>query len=306
MEQTANANIIPKYHIGCPMWANKDWLGRLFTQKAKPKDYLRQYAAVLNTVEGNHTFYGLPKSEQFVRWKQETPANFKFCFKFPKTISHVYKLHNVEQYATQFLKNLQPITDRIGVLFLQLPPSFNKSGMRRLERFITNLPHDFEYAVELRHRDFFDNDKIENALNLLLQTHGINRALFDTQTLHNIDSRAASILAAQRKKPNMPQRLLATGKHPFVRYVGYAQPEQNEADLLPIAQSLAQWIREGRQPFVFMHTPGDQYAPELCRFFHGLLKAEMSANKHEKTIDVGDFPLFANERQANSEQLSLF
>lgn len=294
-------SLLQNYYLGCPIWANKDWTGTLFAPKAKPKDYLKQYARVFNTVEGSNTFYALPGTEQVLRWKSDTPTHFRFSFKLPQTITHVYKLRHVQQELTRFFMAMEPLLERIGMFFIQLPPTFNKKSLPALAAFIKELPHDLTYALEVRHLDFYQNDDTETALNSLLQQSGINRALFDTATLHALPPADAHIVAAQRKKTKMPPRLLATAQNPFLRFVGHALPQQNAQRLTQIAQTAAQWLAEGKHPYLFMHTPGDEFAPQTCRFFHQLLLQCRPATP------VGSIAPFAGEQSSEpNEQMSLF
>lgn len=292
---------LQNYYLGCPIWANKDWVGTLFTLKAKPKDYLRQYARVFNTVEGSNTFYALPSAEQILRWKSDTPTYFRFSFKLPKTITHVYKLRHVQQELSRFFTVMEPLFERIGVFFVQLPPTFNQKSLSVLAAFLKQLPQDLTYALEVRHLDFYQNNDAETALNTLLHQNGINRALFDTATLHALPATDAHTLEAQRKKPKMPPRLLATAQNPFLRFVGHALPQQNTLRLTEIAQTTAQWLSEGKRPYLFMHTPGDEFAPQTCRYFHELLQ-----NCHPY-VPIGQIAPFANEQhQTPNEQMKLF
>ena len=294
--------MLQHYQLGCPIWGNKDWTGVFFTNKAKTKDYLRQYAKVFNTVEGNNTFYGLPKPEVVLRWKNDTSNDFRFCFKFPRTISHDYKLKNVAAETTAFFKALEPLHERIGILFLQLPPSFNKRGLKAMEAFFEQLPPDFNYAVEVRHLDYFDNNTTEQRFTELLTKHGINWAMFDTMTLQNIQSTDAGIVAAQRKKPKMPARLISTANNPLLRFAGYPTVAPNQERLETLTDTVAGWIDESKQPFVFMHAaPSDFYAPHLCRHFHQLLAQKV------KKKDIGTLPTWPFENESSlPEQLSLF
>ena len=34
------------YHLGCPVWSYRDWIGKLFTASSVSSDFLRQYSAV--------------------------------------------------------------------------------------------------------------------------------------------------------------------------------------------------------------------------------------------------------------------
>ena len=105
---------------GCPEWANADWCGALFPAQAKSGDFLRHYASVFNTVEGNTTFYALPRPQTIQRWRELTPVGFRFCFKFPKRISHEHRLRNVREELANVFRTFTPLAERLGPLFLQL------------------------------------------------------------------------------------------------------------------------------------------------------------------------------------------
>ena len=85
------------YFLGCPEWSRPEWKGSLLPTRTRPADFLAGYARVFNTVEGNTTFYALPRSDVVERWKESTPSDFRFCFKFPRSISHDRKLENTNR-----------------------------------------------------------------------------------------------------------------------------------------------------------------------------------------------------------------
>ena len=292
---------IEKYYLGCPIWANKDWQGTLFEQKTKSKDFLRQYAQVFNSVEGSSTFYVLPSLQMLTKWNEDTPAYFRFTFKFPREITHQRHLRNVAGETYQFFKTMQPISHKVGSFFLQLPPSFDARYLQNLAQFLPTLSKDFNYAVEVSHLDFFTNKENQNRLNDLLEKHDIDRAIFDTVVLHHIkktDNQELRI--AQAKKPKMPRHLIATAQQPFLRYVGYQKAAENRVALQPIVKEVAQYIAENREPYVFMHTAGDRFAPELCQLFHELLQDALPS------ISLGKMPAFLGEKEKKTGQINLF
>ena len=61
-------------------------------------------------------------------------------------------------------------------------------------------------------------------------------------------------------------------------------------------QQVAEWIRDGRQPFVFTHTPDDRFAPEMAAQFH------LALQRFIKGLE--DLPLWPGRQQAR--QLGLF
>jgi len=290
-----------QYHLGCPLWSNKRWISELFTADAKPADFLKQYSSVFNTVEGNTTFYALPKPTTVAKWREETPPGFRFCFKFPKAVSHQLRLQNAEKEANDFLKLLAPLGERLGPFFLQLPPSFDITALPMLENFIKSLPADFTYAVEARHPDFFNAMVAEEKFNDLLQSRKIGRVVFDTRGLHaaEVPDDDVDTLDAKRRKPKVPVRFIATNQYPFVRFVGHPIIENNEFNLWQWASAVVKWLAEGKEPFIFMHAPDDFCAPQLARYFHSLVE--------KLSKDAGQLPLWPREKERTLEtQLKLF
>ena len=287
---------IERYFLGCPIWGNRAWVGELFAPEAKQTDFLRQYASVFNTVEGNTTFYGLPTAKTAARWLADTSKGFRFALKFPRAISHGKRLRNAEPETAAFMDLLATLQDRIGPSFLQLPPSFGPMDLPALDEYLVALPAAFHYAVEIRHGLFFA--QAEDELNAVLKSHRANRVVFDTRGLHSASTDDRAGREAQRKKPKVPVRFVATGRFPFVRYVGHPEVRENLPLLAEWAPVVAGWIREGRTPFVFFHAPDDFYAPQLARHFHRLL------SRH---INVGEMPPWPAEQITEAPaQMALF
>lgn len=290
---------IKSYFLGCPIWSNRDWVGSLYSRRAKPADFLGEYSSVFNTIEGGNTFYGLPRTETIELWRQTIPAEFRFCFKFPQTISHEKQLRDVWREVDTFLDALLPLHDQIGQLFLQLPPTFAPDQLGDLDVFLRGLPCDYHYAVEVRHPAFSAGTGADRGLNHMLRHHHANRAYFQTETLHSIESADSSIREAQQKKPNLTTILKATGQRPFVRFCGHNQVAPNRPALTKLARTTAQWLKKGRTPFIFLHTPDDREVPALCRLFHQLLDKAV-----DDRIDIGELPPFHGESEP--VQLTLF
>jgi uncharacterized protein YecE (DUF72 family) len=255
-------------YLGCPVWGLKHWVGNFFPPKSKQRDFLSLYSRRLNTVEGNTTFYSLPRPETLDRWIAETPAEFKFCFKFPKTISHQLRLRNAKDETKHFVDCLTRLGDRAGPSFLQLPPNFSVSNLRSLTLYLDTLPREFRYAVEVRHADFFAEPG-ESQLDDVLRQRNAARCVFDTRGLRRADpSLNKATREAQERKPNVPVRFTRTASFAFVRFVGHPQLSEN-ADLLDEwVGHVADWLKAGDDVFFFCHVPEDRDAPLLCRDIH--------------------------------------
>lgn len=266
--------------LGLPQWSHPAWPGQLLGQGAKPAEHLAHYARVFNTVEGNTTFYALPTQETVRRWRAAVPDGFRFAFKFPQTISHQSDLVSADRQVTDFIALLEPLHDTLGLLKLQLPARFGPDGLPRLQAFLQRLPKDFCYGLEVRHPDFFAKGEAERALNRMLMEQGVNRIMLDSRPLFSVPAtlaaRSAAMIDAQGKKPRLPVHLLATANSPVVRLIGLPQPEDNHPFLPSWLPHWQQWLAEGKDLYLFVHTADNALAPDLARQISRLLGQEMA------------------------------
>ena len=145
-------------YIGLPQWSHPKWVRLGITS-------LEEYARHFNCVEGNTTLYALPKPEVVLRWREQTTDDFRFCFKFPATISHQAALRHCDDLVTEFLTRMSPLAPRIGQYWLQLPATFGPRELPALWHFLDSLPGEFNYGVEVRHPQFFAKGEEEQTLN---------------------------------------------------------------------------------------------------------------------------------------------
>jgi uncharacterized protein YecE (DUF72 family) len=272
--------------VGCPVWAHAPWVGRFFTASARREDFLPQYASVFGTAEGNATFYGLPSAATVARWAEEAPADFRFCFKLPKAISHEARLEGEGAgdglLAREFFSRLAPLGARRGPVMLQLHASFGPERLGALREWLarakgaaTGFGEAPTVAVEVRHAEFFRGGAAEDDLHEALAAAGAERCVFDTTGLFSAKLAPGDEAArdAVRKKPRVPRRAVALGRYPVIRYVGDPALEKNDAALDAWAATLARWFDQGREPFFFAHHPDDVFAPELGRRMQARLHA---------------------------------
>jgi uncharacterized protein YecE (DUF72 family) len=260
-------------YLGCPVWGLRQWVGNFFPAGAKPRDFLTLYGRRLNTVEGNTTFYAVPAADTLARWRDETPPGFKFCLKFPKTITHQKRLRAAQEETEQFLDCLAQLGDRCGPAFLQLPPNF--SNLSSLAAYLASLPSDFRYAVEVRHPGFFAAPA-EAEMDEVLKARGMARLLFDVRGLRSAAPVDEATLTAQRRKPDVPVRYTRTTSFAFVRFIGHPKLRENAALLDEWAERAAAWLRDGDDVFFFLHSPTDVLSPALARDLHTRLAARLT------------------------------
>ena len=269
-------------HMGLPMWYLPDWRGGLLGADAQSGTALWDYSQVFDSVEGNTTFYGLPDASRLSNWWQQVPDDFRFCFKLPRDITHVGDpVAAIQSLAgKEFEDFLRAIADlgghKLGVLMVQLPERVAVTSEDMLWRLFDAVLSMTEHclgsrwsgslAVECRHRSFFMKDEAETDFLRGLADRKMDRVIFDSRGLQMDRTKTEPVLDAQRKKPNMPVHAVATGRHPVVRFIGHSDWQQNIQGLQQWHRKLTQWQQEGRQPFVFWHTVGNQDVPGFHRW----------------------------------------
>ncbi len=213
-------------------------------------------------MEGNTTLYALPKAEIVERWKAQTTDAFRFCFKFPATISHQAALRHCDELTQEFFSRMAPLAGRIGQYWLQLPAAFGPRDMPALWAFLDALPKEFTYGVEVRHQEFFAKGEAEQALNRGLHQRGVNRVILDSRPVHSAKPHSEAVRDAQRKKPIVPVHALVTAKNPLVRFIGSDEMEQNVSFFQDWLKKLPGW-EQTTTPYLFLHTPDIAQAPEI-------------------------------------------
>ncbi|HSR98309.1 MAG TPA: DUF72 domain-containing protein [Kofleriaceae bacterium] len=269
------------YYLGCPGWGVKTWVGRLFPTATRPTEFLERYAQVFNTVEGNTTFYALPTADIVERWRDQVPADFRFCFKFPREVSHDKLLIDCAAEVQTFLDRVAPLGAKLGTLFLQLPPRFDGPQLPRLRAFLAALPGGLRYAVELRHDAFFRDGREQTDALALLRERGVDLVTMDTRGVHS--GKSLALAEVRARKPNLPVLVRSTADRPIVRCVPHEDFAAAHAFVEPWARQVARWIGEGKRPYFFMHAPDDTFAPENAYAFHAMVR---------RHLDVGELPLW--------------
>lgn len=277
----------PLLRVGCPMWANRDWVGPYFPLDTPTGSELEVYTSWCNTVEGNTTFYAQPTPQAVQRWISQTPDSFQFCFKLPKHITHDRRLRNTADGLGEFLDLVEPLGQRLGPIQIQLPASFGPADVPVLQDFLSEVPRSFDWAVEVRHLSFFAGGEYERPLNDLLATQGINRVILDSRALFASPPVTPVEIETWEAKPRVPVRPVATAQQPLVRLIGQTNLDASLEHWQPWVAKVSEWLRAGLEPHVFTHTPDNRQAPELARRFWDLVASEVDNLTKPPTQLVG-------------------
>jgi uncharacterized protein YecE (DUF72 family) len=134
----------------------------------EPGSHLYHYSRTLRCVEINSSFYRPHRLSTWARWASETPADFRFSIKAPKTITHEARLCNVEVLLKAFLEQIEFLQEKAGPILFQFPPSyeFESASARGFLALLRTL-YQGEVALEPRHATWFTaevDDLLKNYL----------------------------------------------------------------------------------------------------------------------------------------------
>ena len=252
------------------MWSLKAWQGRFAGRALGAGERLRAYAGWCNAVEGNTTFYATPPRDTVASWAAQTDPSFRFVVKLPRTVTHEQRLAGGD--LAGFWQAMEPLGPRAHAFWIQLPGSFGPGDLGVLSGFLRRLPTNFPYAVEVRHPGFFEQP---GPLEAVLEKAGVEWVPFDTTAFFARPPTSAAEREAWTNKPRMPLRTKALTGRPIVRYLGRDDPAATVDGWQRWVEVAAGWLREGRSPTVFVHTPDNADTPALARRFHDEVRARV-------------------------------
>ncbi len=254
-----------EWYLGTMGYGYKDWLGVFYPPGLASNKHLAYYSRRFNAVEMDTTYYGTPRRDTVVRWRQQTPPGFKFCPKTPQKITHELKLLHAEELMAEFVETMQALQDRLGAILIQLPPDFGLEGWEILGNFLKNLLPGFDYAVEFRNRSW-DRDETRR----LLGDHSISWV----STEYII----------------MPHRLHCTADFVYVRWLGrHGQFEFKNRVQKDVQPSLRNWREQilslGEKPrtfYGFFNNDFSGHSPATCNQFKRMMDLPVAQRSHPR------------------------
>lgn len=148
-----------QYYIGCSGWSYTSWQGPFYPKDIENSKWLKYYSKIFDYVEIDSTFYRIPNEFMVKNWYKRTPENFRFTAKLPKVITHDKRLSNIdEDQLSYFFDSMSELKEKLLALLIQLPPSIDiMEGLEALRNILPYLDKQFRYAVEVRHRSWFQD-----------------------------------------------------------------------------------------------------------------------------------------------------
>ncbi len=237
---------VPNMYVGCAKWNKKD-LKNFYPRGTK--DELAYYSTQFNSIELNATFYRLFPPEQFTKWKDKTPEDFKFFPKITGEISHIKQLNQVEHLVDEYIHAVSHLENKLGTIFLQMKENFAPKDFNKVIRFVEYWPKEFPLAIEFRHTNWYNDPIVSNEVYDLFEKHQIANIIVDS--------------AGRRDLMHM----CLTTPTAFIRYVGANHPS-DYTRLDDWIERLKQWTSKGIENiYFFIHQNEEIESPKLAAYF---------------------------------------
>jgi len=244
-----------RIYAGCTGWSMKEWVGNVYPQKTRTKDYLKFYGQQFNTIELNTTHYRIPSAETIENWKKATPKDFRFCPKIVKQVSHARDMGIGSGLLTKFCESIQPLGQQLGPCFMQLPPYWGADRYAQLDTFLKNWPSGMRLAVELRHPSWFETPEATEKLLTLLRAYHVGAVITDVAGRRDVLHQGV------------------TTDFAMVRWVGNGLIDNDYTRLDEWINRLKEWIDQGiHEIYFFPHEPDNLLAPEITLYLTQQIK----------------------------------
>lgn len=248
----------PHIYIGCPVWADKGYVGKVFPPKTPAKNYLKEYCKQFNTIEVNATHYQIPKEATIQKWKEVATPGFKFCPKFPQIISHRNDFHERDAWVDLFLTAIHGLDEYLGTSFIQFPPNFKPDKFSKLNTFLSKLPKDMSFAVELRNAKWFESESIRKEWYDLFSKYHVTSVITDTSGRRDV-----------------LHQILTTNKA-FIRFTGNNLHKTDYSRIDEWCSLLPEWIEKGiNEVYFFMHEPTKHLCADIATYMIKQLKEKL-------------------------------
>jgi uncharacterized protein YecE (DUF72 family) len=253
-----------KVRIGTCAWSFEDWQDVFYPSDMPANHWLEFYANYFRAVELDSTFHAVPPENSVLRWVQMTPADFRFACKLPRQITHASRLRDCSVELNSFLHAIEPLGPKLGVVLVQLPPSFTpKEGKLALRNFVGQLPTDFRFAIEFRDPGWHRPQFIR-----LLQKHRVCWVWADTTPLN--ERNLAPFEFLPRTADFLYLRLLGDYSTKYDRDGGHLHRYKKlqwkrEAALESWSLKIERHLSEVRNVWAFAGNHFEGFAPETCQ-----------------------------------------
>jgi uncharacterized protein YecE (DUF72 family) len=269
--------------FGTSSWSFPGWKGLVYSsrrsQTALSREGLREYARhpLLSIVGVDRSYYAPILVDDLRSYASQLPDGFECCFKAPAAVmaqrlgppsqsSPNPDFLSVDRLIDDLLAPLAlACYDRTGPIILEMAPVASAHRLspdallERLDAFLTALPREFRYAVELR-----DARLLTPAYRALLQRTGVAHT-YNYWSAMPMPARQAEIIPPEDHAFGIVRLLLRPGtfyeaqRERFSPFDALVEPDEAmRRDVVSVVQQLA---RGGRTSYVLVNNKAEGSSP---------------------------------------------
>ena len=274
-------------YFGSSSWKYPGWKGIVYnrsypSKKVFDRECLTEYAELFPTVCADFALYDFPDREAMQIIHDETTDSFKLSLKvtdritvkrypnLPRHGSNAGKENpdflNIELFEDSFLKPIEALQRKRGVIIFEFSTFYPNSGvaydtfMHLVDDFLGRLPPGFEYAIELRNREYLTADYLK-----MLESHGVAHVLNNWTKMPPIleQIEIAGVLSG---KFSVARALLKPGRT-YQEAVEKFQPyedikEENPELRLGLAEAVRHCVGSGKSLYAYVNNRAEGNSPK--------------------------------------------
>ncbi|MEW6512033.1 MAG: DUF72 domain-containing protein [Bacteroidota bacterium] len=273
--------------FGSSSWKYPGWKGQVYTRdypskKTFEQECITEYSELFPTVCADFALYDFPDRKQMQILHDTTANDFSVSLKvtdritikrYPNLPRHGANAGkdnpdflNLELFEDAFLRPVEALRKKRGVIIFEFSAFYPNSGVtyeifvKQLDDFLSRLPQEFSYAVEIRNKEFLTSEYLA-----MLESHGVSHVLNNwTKMPPIIDQvRIAGTIAGRF---SVARALLRPGRT-YQEAVEMFQPydgirEENPELRLGLADAVQRCIAERRQLYAYVNNRAEGNSPK--------------------------------------------
>jgi uncharacterized protein YecE (DUF72 family) len=120
------------------------------------ESHLAYYCSHFSCVEINSSFYKTHRAATYERWREETPAQFRFSVKMPRSVTHEARLRRAAREVSRFYEDIALLRPKLRAVLVQLPPTL-EFNVKTTRTFFQGAPsiRGTIITCEPRHASWF-------------------------------------------------------------------------------------------------------------------------------------------------------
>ena len=274
-------------YFGSSSWKYPGWKGLVYnrtypSKKMFDQECLAEYSDIFPTVCADFALYDFPGREQMQIIHDSTTDNFRVSLKVTDRIT-IKKYPNLPRHGVSagkdnpdflsltlfeeaFLRPIEALKGKRGAIIFEFSTFYPNSGItynvfvEAINRFLSLLPKGYEYAIELRNKEFLTADYLK-----MLESHGVAHVLNSwTRMPPIIDQiQLAGVLTGRF---SVARALLRPGRT-YQEAVDLFQPyekikEENPELRLGLAEAVRRCVAEKKKLYAYVNNRAEGNSPK--------------------------------------------